>query len=133
MPHPERVLKEVFGLPSFRGQQEEIIAHVVGGGDAVVLLPTGAGKSLCYQIPAPCREGVAVVVSPLIALMRDQVEALRQSGVRAAAFNSTLTPEEARSIRDALAAGELDLLYVTPERLAGDGFMSLLSRVPLAL
>ncbi|MEP0707241.1 MAG: DNA helicase RecQ [Parvibaculum sp.] len=133
MLQPEKVLKEVFGLPSFRGQQAEIIGHVVGGGDAVVLLPTGAGKSLCYQIPALCRDGVAVVVSPLIALMRDQVEALRQSGVRAAALNSTLTPEEARDIRDALAAGELDLLYVTPERLAGDGFMGLLSRVPLAL
>ncbi|MDP2151172.1 DNA helicase RecQ [Parvibaculum sp.] len=132
-PHPERVLKEIFGLPSFRGQQGEIIEHVVGGGDAVVLLPTGAGKSLCYQIPALCRAGVAVVVSPLIALMRDQVEALRQSGVRAAALNSTLTPEEARGIRDALTEGELDLLYVTPERLAGDGFISLLSRVPLAL
>lgn len=133
MPQPEKVLKEVFGLPSFRGQQEEIIGHVVAGGDAVVLLPTGAGKSLCYQIPALCREGVAVVVSPLIALMRDQVEALRQSGVRAAALNSTLTPEEARDIREALAAGELDLLYVTPERLAGDGFMGLLSRTPIAL
>ena len=133
MPQPEKVLKEVFGLPSFRGQQEEIIGHVVAGGDAVVLLPTGAGKSLCYQIPALCREGVAVVVSPLIALMRDQVEALRQSGVRAAALNSTLTPEEARDIREALAAGELDLLYVTPERLAGDGFMGLLSRTPVAL
>ncbi len=87
MLQPEKVLKEVFGLPSFRGQQAEIIGHVVGGGDAVVLLPTGAGKSLCYQIPALCRDGVAVVVSPLIALMRDQVEALRQSGVRAAALN----------------------------------------------
>ena len=132
-PQPGDVLKEIFGLPSFRGQQGEIIGHVVGGGDAVVLLPTGAGKSLCYQIPALCRAGVAVVVSPLIALMRDQVEALRQSGVRAAALNSTLTPEEARDVRDALSAGELDLLYVTPERLSGEGFLGLLSRVPLAL
>src|SRR5690606_34034264 len=106
---------------------------VVDGGDAVVLLPTGAGKSLCYQLPALCRDGVGVVISPLIALMRDQVEALRQSGVRAAALNSTLTPEEARGVREELIAGELDLLYVTPERLAGDGFIALLARVPLAL
>lgn len=133
MPHPERVLKEVFGLPSFRGQQDEIIRHAVDGGDAVVLLPTGAGKSLCYQIPALCRDGTGIVVSPLIALMRDQVEALRQSGVRAAALNSTLTPDEASDIRRALTAGELDLLYVTPERLVSDGFMAFLSRVKVAL
>lgn len=133
MPRPEKVLKEVFGLPSFRGQQEEIIRHVVGGRDAVVLLPTGAGKSLCYQIPALCRDGVGIVVSPLIALMRDQVEALRQSGVRAAALNSALTPGEARDIRQALVAGNLDLLYVTPERLVSDGFMGLLTRVRIAL
>jgi ATP-dependent DNA helicase RecQ len=132
-PNPERVLKEVFGLPSFRGQQEEIIRHLVGGGDAVVLLPTGAGKSLCYQIPALCREGTGIVVSPLIALMRDQVEALRQSGVRAAALNSALTPEEAWNIRIALAQGELDLLYVTPERLVSDGFLGLLTRVRVGL
>ncbi|MDR3498728.1 MAG: DNA helicase RecQ [Parvibaculum sp.] len=133
MVHPEGVLKDVFGLPSFRGQQGDIIRHVVDGGDAVVLLPTGAGKSLCYQIPALCREGVGIVVSPLIALMRDQVEALRQSGVRAAALNSTLTPEEAQAIRIELAAGRLDLLYVTPERLVSDGFMGLLSRLQPAL
>ncbi len=132
-PRPERVLKEVFGLTSFRGQQEEIVRHVVGGRDAVVLLPTGAGKSLCYQIPALCRDGVGIVVSPLIALMRDQVEALRQAGVRAAALNSALTPDEARDVRDALVAGRLDLLYVTPERLVSDGFMALLARVRLAL
>ncbi|MEN6543156.1 DNA helicase RecQ [Parvibaculum sp.] len=133
LPHPERVLKEVFGLPSFRGQQAEIIHHIVEGGDAVVLLPTGAGKSLCYQIPALCREGTGIVVSPLIALMRDQVEALRQSGVRAAALNSALTPDEARDIRNALVAGEIDLLYVTPERLVSDGFMGFLSRVRIGL
>ncbi|MGB3810446.1 MAG: DNA helicase RecQ [Parvibaculum sp.] len=130
---PGDALREVFGLPSFRGQQEEIILHVVNGGDAVVLLPTGAGKSLCYQIPALCREGTAIVVSPLIALMRDQVEALRQSGVSAAALNSTLTPEEAAQIRNDLAAGNLDLLYVTPERLVSDGFLGLLSRVRIGL
>jgi len=133
MSDAEKVLKEVFGLPSFRGQQAEIVRHVVEGGDAVVLLPTGAGKSLCYQIPAICRKGVGVVVSPLIALMRDQVEALRQSGVAAAALNSTLSPEEARRVRDDLAACRLDLLYITPERLASNGFTEFLSRIPLAL
>src|SRR5690606_28412957 len=133
MSDAEKVLKEVFGLPSFRGQQAEIVRHVVEGGDAVVLLPTGAGKSLCYQIPAICRKGVGVVVSPLIALMRDQVEALRQSGVAAAALNSTLSPEEARQVRDDLAAGRLALLYITPERLASNGFTEFLSRIPLAL
>ncbi len=130
---PGDVLRDVFGLPSFRGQQQEIILHVMSGGDAVVLLPTGAGKSLCYQIPAICRDGVAIVVSPLIALMRDQVEALRQSGVRAAALNSTLTPQEAATIRTDLAAGVLDLLYVTPERLVSDGFMGVLSRTHISL
>ncbi|MBX3447249.1 MAG: DNA helicase RecQ [Parvibaculaceae bacterium] len=133
MPEADAVLKEVFGLPSFRGQQAEIVQHVLLGGDAVVLLPTGAGKSLCYQIPAICREGVGVVVSPLIALMRDQVEALRQSGVKAAALHSALTPEETRRVREELAAGELDLLYVTPERLASGGFTEFLSRQPVAL
>ncbi|WP_367273684.1 DNA helicase RecQ [Parvibaculum sp.] len=130
---PGDVLREIFGLPSFRGQQEDIIRHAIGGGDAVVLLPTGAGKSLCYQIPALCREGTAIVVSPLIALMRDQVEALRQSGVRAAALNSALAPEEAVGVRADLAAGELDLLYVTPERLVSDGFMGVLSRTRIGL
>lgn len=133
MPEADLVLKEVFGLPSFRGQQAEIVRHVVRGGDAVVLLPTGAGKSLCYQIPAICRAGVGVVVSPLIALMRDQVEALRQSGVKTAALHSALTPEETRRVREALAAGELDLLYVTPERLASGGFTDILSRQEIAL
>lgn len=130
---PIRVLRDVFGLSSFRGQQEDIIAHVIEGRDAVVLLPTGAGKSLCFQIPALCLDGVAIVVSPLIALMRDQVEALRQSGVRAAALNSTLIPEEMVDIRNALAAGEIDLLYVTPERLVSDGFLGLLSRLNISL
>lgn len=130
---PGEVLRDVFGLPSFRGQQEEIIRHVMNGGDAVVLLPTGAGKSLCYQIPAICRDGVAIIVSPLIALMRDQVEALRQSGVRAAALNSALAPEEAIAIRADLAAGALDLLYVTPERLVSDGFLGVLSRTRIGL
>lgn len=133
MSEAQAVLEEVFGLSSFRGQQAEIVRHVVQGGDAVVLLPTGAGKSLCYQIPAICRAGVGVVVSPLIALMRDQVEALRQSGVKAAALHSALTPEETRRVREELAAGELDLLYVTPERLASGGFTDFLSRQEIAL
>lgn len=130
---PAVVLREVFGLTSFRGEQEAIIKHVMDGGDAVVLLPTGAGKSLCYQIPALCLPGVTIVVSPLIALMRDQVEALRQSGVRAAALNSTLTMDEIADIREQLNAGEIDLLYVTPERLVSDGFLGLLSRLEISL
>ncbi len=130
---PTAVLREVFGLSSFRGEQEQIIAHVMAGRDAVVLLPTGAGKSLCFQIPALCMDGVAIVVSPLIALMRDQVEALRQSGVRAAALNSTLSMDEITSIRERLVDNEIDLLYVTPERLVSDGFLGLLSRLHISL
>jgi len=130
---PAVVLREVFGLTAFRGEQEAIVEHVMGGGDAVVLLPTGAGKSLCYQIPALCLPGLTIVVSPLIALMRDQVEALRQSGVRAAALNSTLTMDEVADIRAQLMVGEVDLLYVTPERLVSDGFLGLLSRLEISL
>jgi ATP-dependent DNA helicase RecQ len=127
------VLRDVFGFESFRGQQAEIIAHVVGGGDALVLMPTGGGKSLCYQIPALCRPGTAVVISPLIALMQDQVEALRQAGIRAAALNSSIDYGEALSIERALEAGELDLIYVAPERLLTESFLGLLGGVRLAL
>ena len=130
---PSDVLRSVFGHASFRGQQQEVIEHVTGGGDAVVLFPTGAGKSACYQIPALCRPGVGIVVSPLIALMRDQVEALRQAGVRAAALNSSLAPEQAAEVRRLLRAGELDLLYVAPERLTTPGFVRLLEGVDIAL
>jgi ATP-dependent DNA helicase RecQ len=130
---PLDVLSAVFGHRAFRGQQEEVVRHVAGGGDAVVLFPTGAGKSLCYQIPALCRPGVGIVVSPLIALMRDQVEALRQAGVRAAALNSALDPEEARAVRRELRTGELDLLYVAPERLTTPGFLDLIAGVNIAL
>ena len=130
---PTAVLRDVFGHGAFRGQQEEVVRHVAGGGDAVVLFPTGAGKSACYQIPALCRPGVGIVVSPLIALMRDQVEALRQAGVRAAALNSSLSPDEAAAVRRDLAAGALDLLYVAPERLVTSGFRQMLEGVPLAL
>ena len=111
------LLQTVFGYPSFRGQQAEIVDHVARGGDALVLMPTGGGKSLCYQIPALLRDGVGVVVSPLIALMQDQVDALAEVGVRAAFLNSTQTYEEASRIERKVRNGELDLVYVAPERL----------------
>jgi ATP-dependent DNA helicase RecQ len=114
---PEGVLRSVFGYPSFRGFQREVIEHVVAGGDALVLMPTGGGKSITYQIPALLRPGVAIVVSPLIALMQDQVAALREAGVRAAFLNSTLSGAEAAQVERAMRAGELDLVYVAPERL----------------
>jgi ATP-dependent DNA helicase RecQ len=127
------VLQEVFGYGAFRGPQAEIVEHVVGGGSALVLMPTGGGKSLCYQIPALCRSGVGVVVSPLIALMQDQVEGLRQAGVRAAALNSSLEASQAAAVWRALEQGELDLLYVSPERLLSPGFLDRLEQLPLAL
>ena len=130
---PEGVLREVFGFDSFRGQQLAIIEHVTAGGDAVVLMPTGGGKSLCYQIPALLRSGVGVVVSPLIALMKDQVDALRQAGVRAAALNSRLSPGEAAEIERAVRDATLDLLYVSPERLMMPRCLELLSHTRLAL
>ncbi len=123
------LLRTVFGFPGFRGAQEEIVAHVAGGGDALVLMPTGGGKSLCYQLPALLREGTALVVSPLIALMQDQVEALKQLGVRAEFLNSTLDGREAAAVERALAAGELDLLYVAPERLVMPRMLDLLGRI----
>ena len=116
----EKVLRDVFGYPAFRGEQKEIVTHVADGGDALVLMPTGGGKSLCFQIPALLREGMAVVVSPLIALMQDQVAALEEAGVRAAALNSALTWPEAQAVERKVRAGELDLLYVAPERLLTD-------------
>jgi ATP-dependent DNA helicase RecQ len=132
-PAPLDVLKRVYGYSAFRGKQQQVIEHVVGGGDAVVLFPTGAGKSLCFQIPALCREGVGIVVSPLIALMRDQVEAMRQLGIRAAALNSSISREEFAEIRRALSSGTLDLLYVTPERILMDGFRELIGTSKIAL
>ena len=128
-----QVLHRVFGYPDFIGQQEAVIEHTVAGGDSLVLMPTGGGKSLCYQIPAIVRDGVGVVVSPLIALMRDQVEGLRQTGVRAACLNSTLTYHEVRETEAAVQAGRLDLLYVAPERLLGERTLALLARARLAL
>ena len=130
---PLGVLQEVFGYDAFRGEQAEIIDQVVGGGDAVVLMPTGGGKSLCYQIPALLREGTGVVVSPLIALMADQVAALEAVGIRAAFLNSTLEPYEAREVERQLGAGEIDLLYMAPERLILSRTVELLKRSPIAL
>ena len=111
---PHEVLERVFGYGAFRDRQEAIIEHVASGGDGLVVMPTGGGKSLCYQIPALLRDGVAVVVSPLIALMQDQVEALRQAGVRAAYLNSTLAFDEVRAVETDARSGALDLLYVAP-------------------
>src|SRR5258705_557729 len=127
------ILESVFGFPSFLGKQGEIIEHVANGGDALVLMPTGGGKSLCFQIPALMRDGCGIVVSPLIALMHDQVAALREAGVRAACLNSTLTSEEAAKVERELLAGGLDLLYVAPERLTTPRFLGLLERARLAL
>lgn len=120
------LLQDTFGYPQFRGQQAEIIEHITQGGDALVLMPTGGGKSLCYQIPALLRSGVAIVISPLIALMQDQVDALQQLGVRAALINSTLEGEQVRSTVRAAFKGDIDLLYVAPERLLTEHFLSVL-------
>lgn len=128
-----QVLHRVFGYDSFRGGQQEIIEHVVTGGDALVLMPTGGGKSLCYQIPALVRKGVGVVVSPLIALMQDQVDALRALGVRAGFLNSTQGLDERRLVEAEFLAGELDLLYLAPERLRAESALRLLERGAIAL
>ncbi|MFF1417027.1 DNA helicase RecQ [Streptomyces sp. NPDC058280] len=129
----QRVLHRVFGYDSFRGSQQEIIDHVVAGGDALVLMPTGGGKSLCYQIPALVRKGVGVVVSPLIALMQDQVDALRALGVRAGFLNSTQDLDERRLVEAEFLAGELDLLYLAPERLRVESTVRLLERGTVSL
>ena len=126
MRSPLDILQQVFGYPAFRGSQADIIGHVAKGGDALVLMPTGGGKSLCYQIPALLRPGCAIVVSPLIALMQDQVDALTQMGVRAACLNSTLDWREAQAVEQALFSGKLDLVYVAPERLLLDRSLAML-------
>jgi len=126
MTAPLATLRRIFGYPSFRGSQAEIIDHVIGGGDALVLMPTGGGKSLCYQIPSIHRSGVGVVISPLIALMQDQVDALLQAGVRAAFLNSSQDHATASEIERGLRAGEFDLIYVAPERLLTERFLGLL-------
>ncbi|MGD9512317.1 MAG: ATP-dependent DNA helicase RecQ, partial [Geminicoccaceae bacterium] len=130
---PLEVLRTVWGYPSFRGLQEEVVRHVLAGGDALVLMPTGGGKSLCYQVPALCLDGLTVVVSPLIALMQDQVSALAQLGVRAAMLNSSLDFRTATGVERAMREGRLDLVYVAPERLKAPGFLDLLARCRLAL
>jgi ATP-dependent DNA helicase RecQ len=127
------VLNSVFGLPAFRGEQEAIVRHVTDGGNCLVLMPTGGGKSLCYQLPALLREGCGIVVSPLIALMRDQVAGLLEAGVKAAVLNSTLSFEEAAAVEARLVEGDLDLLYVAPERLLTPRCLALLSRARIAL
>ncbi|MEU2076230.1 DNA helicase RecQ [Streptomyces sp. NPDC013489] len=128
-----QVLHRVFGYSSFRGEQQEIIEQVVDGGDALVLMPTGGGKSLCYQIPALVRDGTGVVISPLIALMQDQVDALRALGVRAGFLNSTQDPYERQAVEQAFLADELDLLYLAPERLRTEGTQRLLDRGKVSL
>src|SRR5712672_843990 len=127
------VLNSVFGLPAFRGAQEEIVRHVTDGGNCLVLMPTGGGKSMCYQLPSLLRDGCGIVVSPLIALMRDQVAGLLEAGVRAAVLNSTLSFEEANAVEQRLLAGDLDLLYVAPERLLTPRCLNLLGRAKIAL
>ncbi len=127
------VLKTVYGYERFRPKQEEIVRRLVDGGDALIVMPTGGGKSLCYQLPALVRPGLAVVVSPLISLMQDQIDALLQLGVRAAALNSSMTTPEQRAVERRLLAGELDLVYVAPERLTTPAFLELMDRVDLAL
>ncbi|MEY9859448.1 ATP-dependent DNA helicase RecQ [Catenulispora sp. GAS73] len=127
------VLRRVFGYDSFRGAQQEIVEHVIGGGDALVLMATGGGKSLCYQIPALVRPGVGVVVSPLIALMQDQVDALTAVGVRAGFLNSTQDPDQRRFVEQMFLAGELDLLYLAPERLRSESTLQLLDRGKISL
>ena len=128
-----QILESVFGYDSFRGQQLAVIEQIAAGGDALVLMPTGGGKSLCFQIPAMLRHGVGVVVSPLIALMQDQVDTLRQLGVRAAFLNSTLEPAESREVERQINAGELDLIYVAPERLLTPRFLETLDHIPISL
>ncbi|WP_370589066.1 DNA helicase RecQ [Pseudonocardia sp. C8] len=130
---PQEILRRVFGYESFRGEQQAIVEHVAGGGDALVLMPTGGGKSLCYQVPALARAGTGVVVSPLIALMQDQVDALRALGVRAGFLNSTQDADERRLTEQAFLAGELDLLYLAPERLRVESTVRLLDRGRIGL
>lgn len=126
---PEAVLRNVFGYGAFRGDQKEIVDHVLSGGDALVIMPTGGGKSICYQIPALLRQGTAVVVSPLIALMQDQVEAMLQLGIRAGFLNSSLSARDAFLVEREVVQGGLDLLYVAPERVMTEGFQNLIQHL----
>ncbi len=126
---PQQTLRDVFGFDAFRGEQGAIVEHIVAGGDALVLMPTGGGKSLCYQLPALLRRGTGIVVSPLIALMQDQVDTLNQLGVKAAFLNSSLDADSAREVSALLMRGDLDLLYVAPERLVMSGFLAMLEEL----
>ncbi|SFU73564.1 ATP-dependent DNA helicase RecQ [Nitrosomonas eutropha] len=129
----QTLLREIFGYTEFRGQQAEIISHIANGNSCLVLMPTGGGKSLCYQLPALLRDGVAIVISPLIALMENQVSVLHERGVRATYLNSTQTSEAATAIEQGMLAGNYDLVYVAPERLLTNRFHALLQRIPIAL
>ena len=130
---PRETLKKIFGYETFRAPQQEIIDCLINGEDVFVLMPTGGGKSLCYQIPALHRPGVGVVVSPLISLMKDQVDSLVACGVRAAFYNSSLNSVEARRVLAMLHEGKLDLLYIAPERLMSEEFLERLQGLPIAL
>jgi ATP-dependent DNA helicase RecQ len=127
--NPLHILQTTFGYNNFRDKQQAIVEHVIAGGDALVLMPTGGGKSLCYQIPALARDGLAIVVSPLIALMQDQVEALQQLGIEASYLNSSLSVEDNARITSRVLSGEIKILYVAPERLTVSSFLSLLDEV----
>ena len=131
--NPLSILKQTYGYDQFRGEQEEIINHLIEGGSSFVLMPTGSGKSLCYQIPSQCREGVGVIVSPLIALMQDQITALAQLGISARAINSSMSDRAVFEVKQKLESNNLDLLYVAPERLVMPEFVELLERVKIAL
>ncbi|WP_185245365.1 DNA helicase RecQ [Citrifermentans bremense] len=130
---PNKILREIFGFNTFRDHQQEIVEGLIRGEDAFVIMPTGGGKSLCYQIPALCRPGVGIVVSPLISLMKDQVDALRSNGVRAAFYNSSLDQKEASRVLAALHGGDLDLLYLAPERLMTEAFLQRLNDLEISL
>ena len=132
-PTAKQILHEVFGYPEFRGNQEAVVNTLAKGESLLVLMPTGGGKSLCYQIPALMREGVAIVVSPLIALMNDQVAGLHAAGIEAASVHSGTTAEEAREVAEKLAQGRLKLLYVAPERLVSDRFLRFLDQQTISL
>ena len=133
MKQAQEILKSIFGYDQFRHSQQEVIQQLLDGNDALVLMPTGGGKSLCYQIPALVREGTAIVVSPLIALMQDQVDALIQLGVKAAFLNSSMSHDEANEVEQQLLNNELDIIYVAPERLLTDRMLGLLERCSLPL
>ena len=127
-PSPTELLASVFGFSAFRPGQEDIVEAVLGGKNTLAIMPTGGGKSLCFQLPALCREGITVVISPLIALMRDQVRALQEAGVVAGALTSGNTEEETDAVWNAIEAGTLKLLYIAPERLASSGTERMLKR-----